>query len=196
MNNFEDIQSLWQQSPVAMPDIQQAIAGIRKRRRLMQWKSTGLILLLIATILFLLWITYHYEFRFLSTKIGVGLALLAIGAATVVNSNMLGLLMKHNGADTSNHQYLQSLKKFRQRMKFMHSYGISVYFLLIGSGVLLYIYEFVFHNWLRMIVAYALTAGWFLFVWFVLRPKAIKKQTAELDGMIGKLNEIDRQLLQ
>lgn len=195
MNKFEDIQLLWQQAPAAdAPDIQQVIAGVRKRRRIMQWKSIGLILLLIATILFLLWLTYHYQFRFLSTKAGVALTLLAIGAAVVVNSNMLGLLMKHNAADTSNHQYLQSLKQFRQRMKFMHSYGISIYFLLMGTGILLYIYEFVYHNWLRMILAYTLTTGWFLFAWFILRPRAVKKQTTEINEMIDKLDAIDAAL--
>ncbi|MBO9634316.1 MAG: hypothetical protein J7578_14470 [Chitinophagaceae bacterium] len=195
MNNFEDIQSLWQQAPAAKaPDIKQAIVTVKNRRRLMQLKSFGLVALLLFTLVFLVLIITRYDFKFISTRVGIALALLAIGAGVVVNSNMLGLLLKHNSADTSNHQYLQSLRKYRQRARFMHTYGISVYFLLMGIGILLYIYEFVHANTFRMILAYGLTTGWFLFAWFVLRPRTVKKQTAEIDDMISKLDEIDAHL--
>jgi H+/Cl- antiporter ClcA len=195
MNNFEDIQSLWQQAPAAeAPGVHELIAGLRKKRRKMQWRTAGLVLLLLLTIFFLALIIGRYEFRFLTTKIGIALALIAVGAAVAVNSNMLALLLQNNGADTNNHQYLQSLKKFRERMRFMHTYGISIYFLLMGTGILLYIYEFVQHNILKMVLAYGLTAGWFLFAWFVLRPRTVKKQTAGIDEMIRRLNEMDGQL--
>lgn len=195
MNNFEDIQSLWQQAPAAKaPDIKQAIAAVRKRRRLMQLKSFGLVALLLFTLIFLILLISRYDFKFMSTKTGIALALLAIGAGVVVNSNMLGLLLIHNGTETSNQQYLQSLRKYRQRARFMHNYGISVYFLLMGIGILLYIYEFVHTNTFRMILAYTLTTGWFLFAWFVLRPRTVKKQTAEINDMISKLDEIDSHL--
>ncbi|NML23860.1 hypothetical protein HHL16_23470 [Pseudoflavitalea sp. G-6-1-2] len=195
MNSFEDIQQLWQQPDTNdIPEIGQAIAAMKKKRSAMLLKNAGLTLLLLLTAIFILLLLFHYEFKMITTTIGIVLGVVALAAAMIVNTNLFTILMKQADDAGDNSQYLASLKKYQQRMRFIHTKGISIYFALLGAGIMLYMFEFLQNNLWTLIAGYALTLGWIGFVWFYIRPRTISKQSAEIESMISRLENISQQL--
>ena len=94
-----------------------------------------------------------------------------------------------------NSSYLQQLLKLKRRQEFMQKTVLSVYFILLTAGLLLYMVEP--SSKMSMgsaIAAYSLTIGWIAFGWFYLRPKRIKKQQQEVNDIINKLDTINKQM--
>lgn len=195
MNSFEDIQQLWQEPDTNnIPEIAAAIAAMKKKRSTMLLKNAGLTLLLLLTAVFILLLLFHYECRMITTAIGIVLGVMALAAAIIVNTNLFTILMRQADDAADNSQYLASLKRYRQRMQFIHTKGITIYFALLGAGLMLYMFEFLQSSLLTGIAGYALTLGWMAFVWFYIRPRTIRKQSAELEAMISRLENISQQL--
>ncbi len=195
MNNFEDIQQLWQQArPAQVPDATQVIKQFKQKRRLLIWKGIGISACCLATFVFIVFLTIRVHFQLLLTQAGTLLVLLAVAAAIIVNTSLSGLLMRSTGNTDNNKTYLQALQRYQKRLRFAHTRGISIYFVLLTAGFLLYMYEFVRHNRWLALAAYAGCLAWLAFAWFYLRPRTIKKQTAELNRLIEQYREIARQL--
>ncbi|RFM30109.1 hypothetical protein [Deminuibacter soli] len=195
MNNFDDLQQLWQQAaPVETPDAGEVIRQCKKQQRQMIAKGAGLSLLFLGTLVFIILIPIRVPFKLVSTTIGTILVVLAVAAALVVNTGLFAMLLRTSGNTADNVTYLNGLKRYEQRLRFMHTRGISIYFILLGTGMLLYMYEFLRHNVLTAAAGYALAVGWMLFVWIYIRPRSIKKQTAAITGMISRLENITGQM--
>ena len=77
----------------------------------------------------------------------------------------------------------------------MHTTMMNIYFALLSAGLALYMFEYTRRmSLVAGVVAYGVTAAWILVNWFYFRPKQIKKQQAELDKVIAKMESINGQL--
>jgi Flp pilus assembly protein TadB len=193
-NNNIDFKDLWKKQTVNQPNIEDLMA------RLKQFKKAGLRslwktnILLFATSAFIVFIWYYYQPQFISTKIGIVLAIVAMIMYVGVYN---GLLRIYKDIDTNqtNQEFLQKLILIKRKQQFMQSTILSWYFVLLLAGICLYMYEYAS----RMTVFYALitygvTLLWIGFNWFYMRPKQIKKQQAKINELIVKFEDINKQL--
>lgn len=193
-NNNIDFKDLWKKQTVSQPNIEDLMA------RLKQFKKEGLKslwktnILLFATSVFILFVWYYYQPQFISTKIGIVLAIAAMVMYVAVYNGLLNVY-KNIDANQTNHEYLQKLIEIKKKQQFMQSTILSWYFVLLMAGICLYMYEYA----ARMTVFYALitygiTLLWIGFNWFYLRPKQIKKQQEKINQLIDKFEEVNEQL--
>lgn len=193
-NNNIDFKDLWKKQTVSQPNIEDLMA------RLKQFKKAGLRslwktnILLFATSAFILFVWYYYQPQFISTKIGIVLAIVAMLMYVTVYNGLLHIY-KDIDVTQTNQEYLQKLILIKRKQQFMQSTILSWYFVLLMTGICLYMYEYAS----RMTVFYALvtygvTLLWIGFNWFYIRPKQIKKQQEKINELITKFEDVNEQL--
>ncbi|MFH6988763.1 hypothetical protein ACHRVW_13550 [Flavobacterium collinsii] len=193
-NNNIDFKGLWKKQTVSQPDMKDLLL------RLKQFKATGLRqlwitnILLLATTAFIIFIWYYYQPEFILTKIGIVLVILAMIMYVGVYNRLLAGY-KNIDATQSNQDYLQRLILIRKKQQYLQSTVLNLYFVLLGVGICLYMYEYTS----RMTLVYAgLTYGvtllWIGVNWFYIRPKQIKKQQEKINSLIDKFDEVNKQL--
>jgi amino acid permease len=192
MKNFDDIKDLWQQggSGNELPPAKQILSRINAIRKKMFRRNILSVIVLALTFAFIFWIGMHYDFEMISTRIGIIITLIAIVAGVIFNTKLANLLLKQNDPTLSNSEYLQQLIKFRNQQKLIQTKGISVYFILLTAGILLYMYEFASRNLTFGVIAYSITLGWIAFNWFYLRTKSIRKHEKEINEQISLMEGI------
>jgi hypothetical protein len=192
-DNF-DIKDLWAKQTIS-PQMTAEMLSSFKTLQQKHWRRLILTnVLLIGTTLFIAFIWYYYQPQFLTTKIGIILAILAMVVYLYIYNQLIPSLKQMNFAQT-NSAYLQQLKTLKAKQFFLQGQAMAAYFLLLGAGLCLYMYEYTSRMTLFSgILAYTLTLGWIAFNWFHLLPKAAKKQQAELDTLIQNLENISQQL--
>ncbi|GIQ60266.1 hypothetical protein Flavo103_34020 [Flavobacterium collinsii] len=193
-NNNIDFKGLWKKQTVSQPDMKDLLL------RLKQFKVAGLRqlwitnILLLTTTAFIVFIWYYYQPEFISTKIGIVLVILAMIMYVGVYNRLLAGY-KNIDATQSNQDYLQRLILIRKKQQYLQSTVLNLYFVLLGVGICLYMYEYAS----RMTLVYAgLTYGvtllWMGVNWFYIRPKQIKKQQEKINSLIDKFDEVNKQL--
>jgi uncharacterized membrane protein YidH (DUF202 family) len=193
-DNNIDFKDLWKKQTISQPNIEDLLVRLQqfKKANLRSlWKTN---ILLFATSAFILFVWYYYQPQFISSKIGIVLAILAM-ALYVGVYNRLSKVFKDIDTTQTNHEYLQQLILIKRKQQFMQSTMLSWYFVLLLVGICLYMYEYAS----RMTVFYALvtygvTLLWIGFNWFYLRPKQIKKQEEKINDLIERFEEINNQL--
>lgn len=195
MDNNIDFKGLWKQQAVSPPNIEELLSKLKHFRRVSVRKLIITNVLLIATSVFILFIWYQYQPEFISTKIGIILTILAMVIYLFVY-NKLGVFYNTIDGTQSNSEYLQKLISIKTKQQFLQSKVLSLYFILLASGLCLYMYEYT----CRMttfwgIFTYALMLAWIGFAWFYLRPKEIKKEQARVNGLIEKFETVNMQLI-
>jgi Flp pilus assembly protein TadB len=193
-NNNIDFKDLWNKQTVSQPNIEDLLARLKKFKKAglrSLWKTN---ILLFAVSIFMIFVWYYYQPQFISTKIGIILAILAMVIYVGVYNGLLSVY-KDIDATQTNQEYLQKLILIKKKQQFMQSTILSLYFILLSIGICLYMYEYA----VRMTVFYAcLTYGitllWIGFNWFYTRPKQIKKQEEKINDLIGKFESLNDQL--
>ena len=194
MENNIDFKNLWKQQAVTPPDIQDLFTKLKHFKRVSMRKLIITNVLLIATSVFILFIWYRFQPEFISTKIGIVLVILAMVIYLFVY-NKLAVFFKTIDDTQSNSEYLKKLISIKAKQHFLQSTMLSVYFILLGLGLSLYMYEYASRmTILWAIVTYAVTLGWIGFTWFYLRPKEIKKEQTRVNNLIAKFEAVNEQL--
>ena len=199
MNNFNEIKSLWhKQSVQDLPDVQEIITQAKAFQRKTR---TSILLnksLLGLTIVFVLGILFYYKPDYLTTKLGVVLAVIAMIMSIILQNKMMQLLFSSKETNTDDNQhYLQKLVDFRNRQADFQDKVMSIYFLLLSVGIALYMIEYTMRmQWPYAILCYAITGAWIAFNWFYIRPKQIKKQRGKINAVIGNLEKVQKQLIE
>lgn len=193
-NNNIDLKDLWKKQTVNqrnMEDLMTRLKQFKKAGLRSVWKTN---ILLFATSAFILFVWYYYQPQLISTKIGIVLVILAMVLYVAVYN---GLLHIYKDIDTTqtNQEYLQKLILIKRKQQFMQSTILSWYFVLLGVGIGLYMYEYASRmTVLYASIAYGVTFLWIGFNWFYIRPKQIKKQQDKINSLIEKFEEVNNQL--
>ncbi|MFH7002863.1 hypothetical protein [Flavobacterium bizetiae] len=193
-NNNIDFKDLWKKQAVNKPNIEDLLARLKQFKKASLrslWRTN---ILLAGTSAFIIFIWYRYQPEFISTKIGIILAILAMVMYVGVYNRVLSTFKNIDSTQT-NQEYLQQLILIRKKQQYMQSKVLSWYFVLLMAGICLYMYEYAS----RMTVFYALitygiTLLWIAFNWFYIRPKQIAKQQDKINGLIEKFEAINHQL--
>ena len=194
MDNNIDFKNLWKQQTVSPPNIEELLSKLNHFKKISLRKLILTNVLLIATIAFIIFIGYYYQPEFVSTKIGIILNILAMMIFLLVY-NKLAVFYKTIDGTQSNSEYLQKLISIKTKQQFLQSKVLSLYFILLGSGLCLYMYEYTCRMTLFWrIFTYVVMLAWIGFTWFYLRPKEIKKEQAKVNGLIAKFEAVKKQL--
>ncbi|SDJ55879.1 hypothetical protein [Chryseobacterium jejuense] len=194
MDTNIDFKNIWKQQTSPKPNIEELINRLKKFKNENLRKLILTNILLIATCLCIAFIWYHYQPQLISTKIGIVLVILAMVVFLLAYNRMFTVFYKIDNTQ-SNHEYLQNLYLVKNQQKFMQTTMLNLYFIMLFSGICLYMYEYTSKmSSVSGILAYALTLIWIGFNWFYIRPKTIKKQEGKIDGLINKFEEINNQL--
>ncbi len=194
MDNNIDFKNLWKQQTVSPPNIEELLSKLKHFKKISMRKLILTNVLLSATSAFIIFIGYYYQPEFISTKIGIVLNILAMMIFLLV-SNKLAVFYKTIDGTQSNSEYLQKLISIKTKQQFLQSKVLSLYFIVLGSGLCLYMYEYTCRMTLFWgIFTYVLLLAWIGFTWFYLRPKEIKKEQAKVNGLIAKFEAVNKQL--
>lgn len=195
MKDQTDFKSLWLQQKVGtVPAMEEVLVKAKQLNRKAKIKFFWMNFLMIATVAIIAFIVLRSNFEMITTKIGSILVIVAIVSFVAVSNSLLLILFKAI-PDENNQAYLLRMIEIRKKQEFIQGILMTGYFILLSSGIALYMIEFV----LKMgtapgIFAYTMTIAWILFSWFYIKPKTIKKQKDEMDLVIKKLQEVSAQI--
>lgn len=194
-NNI-NLNKLWLEQKIEQPSINDLLLKINtfKKSNIKRIIFINSIFVVISAFVLFIWV--YYQPQIITTKIGIILTILAMGIFTISSNRSLKLFKKVNETQ-SNYRYLENLLAIKEQQQFMQTFMLNLYFIMLSTGIALYIYEYT----IRMTIfwtlfAYGITGSWILFNWFYLRPKQIKKQQRKLNELISKLENIQSQLKQ
>lgn len=192
-DNNIDFKDLWKKQTINQPNIEDLLNRLKqfKKASLRSLWSTNI--MLFATTAFIIFVWIQYQPEFISTKVGIVLAILAMVMYVGVYNRLLQTYKNIDSTQT-NQEYLQKLILIRKKQQFMQSVVLSLYFALLGVGICLYMYEYAIRmTALWASVTYGITLLWMTFNWFYIRPKQIKKQQTKINSLIEKFEEINNQ---
>lgn len=194
-NNI-NLNELWSEQKVEQPSINDLLLKINtfKKSNIKWIILINSIFVIISAFVLFIWV--YYQPQMITTKIGIILTILAMAIFTISSNRSLKLFKKANETQ-SNYRYLENLLAIKEKQQFMQTSMLNLYFIMLSTGIALYIYEYT----IRMTIfwalfAYGITGVWILFNWFYLRPKQIKKQQRKLNEIISKLENVHSQLKQ
>jgi hypothetical protein len=195
MSSNIDFKTLWQQQPAAAkPDINNVIKKAmdikRKTRKKLIWANITLVI----TVIIITTVGLNLDKHIPTTTIGIIVMLFAIvGFIAVTNGMYLNLFKSHPEADTFT--YMAELVAMQKKQYFIQTRVLNFYFLFLGLGLSLYMLEFAQKmSLLWGTVAYITPCIWIALVYFYITPREFKKQQAEMNATIAKLQAINDQL--
>lgn len=196
MDNFTELKELWQQTGSKHPiDIAETIGFVKSYHKKQETKTIRAFIIMTVTFGIILYVAISYPSQLIITKIGFGCILFAIVGFMFLMTNMVSTFFKKENTANDNRACVMQMKEFQRKQSFIHTIGISVYFVLLSVGLALSMYEITRRNVTFAIGAYFVTGAWIALNWFYLRPRVIKKQKQKIKEVIDRLEEIEKQLL-
>lgn len=188
--NFKE---LWQ-NQITDSNIEAIIQKSKVENKKIRNKIIIQSLILVATAIYIIAIIYYFQPKMITTKIGAILAVIAIVIQLVANKS---LIQKATNYENSNTEFLENLVLFKKQQEISHTKILSIYYVLLSLGILLYMIEYAIRmELIWAIVTYALTIIWFAIGWFYFRPRQIKKQNQKINSIIANLENIKNQFLE
>jgi hypothetical protein len=190
-NNFK---SLWSQQSTPMPDSKAVLEKAMRLKKKTRNKLIGMNLLLLSTAVFIVLIVIYFHPQMITTKLGVLLVVVAIITFVTATNLMSHGLFKSN-SEYSTKEYLDQFIRLKQKQEFLQKTMLTIYFIMLTAGLVLYMIEYTMRMTVLMaVITHGITFAWIAFNWFYLRPRAIKKQQAKMNEMIGMLENANRNL--
>lgn len=193
-NSKIDLTTIWQQQKVVQPNIDELLNKLKLFKKNNVRKMIVSNILLIATCVFIIFIWYRFQPQYLSTKIGIVLVILAMAIYLFTYNKQLPIFKSIDGTQTIS-SYLKSLTVLKAKQKYIQTTLVSLYFMMLSTGVCLYMYEYTSRMTMYWaMVAYGVTLAWLGFNWLYIRPITIRKQQTKLDELMNRLEALNKQL--
>ncbi len=188
-----DFNKIWKSQPVPGADFQalyDKVKGYKSSRLRKLWFTNTA---LISTSIFIALVGYWSSPTLLTTWIGVFLAIAAMLIFLFVYNRVLPLYRSLD-QHTDSRMFMENLLAVKRKEAFLQKQMMSVYFLLLSGGLVLYMYEYVIRmgrlwGW----VTYGVLLMWMSFNWWVLRPRQIRKEQEKINSLIARLEEVQQQ---
>jgi hypothetical protein len=194
MSSNINFNELWAKQKTGEPNKEDLLSKINKFKKSNLKRLITTNFILIVTSLFTIFIWAYYQPQMITTKIGIILTILSMVIFVIAYNQSFALFRKTTNT-LSNSDYLKNLLAIKAKQQFMQTTMLSLYFVLLSTGIGLYMYEYAqLMSLFWGIFAYLVTSIWVLFNWFYLRPKQIKKQQSKVDEIISKLEMLIEQL--
>ena len=192
MENLNDIQQIWKSVQTGhLPTAHEMVRAAR------QFRDKGLIrkkILISAGILlaaYMVVLMFIYHSLLISTRIGE--VLILCGALILAWTNIRSIGRFYHFDHYSNKEFIYFLEKTRQNQIRYYRKTQVAGLTVCSAGLICYIYELVYHDRLLVTVVYSVVLIYLLFVWFIIRPRAFKKDQEKLQATIERLKKIRKQ---
>lgn len=196
MSNKINLNELWSGQKSEQPNTSDLLLKMQKFNKENRKKIIITNVLLGLTSIFILFIWYYYKPQFISTKLGIITIIVAM-LIFLISSNRSLVLFNKPSETESNQAYLKNLLKIKEKQQYLQTTILNLYFVLLSTGILLYLYEYASRmTTVWAVVTYSLSGIWILLNWFYLRPRQIKKQQAKINEIISNVEKIQEQLKQ
>ncbi|MHA6696765.1 hypothetical protein [Chryseobacterium sp. A301] len=195
MEEFKELENLWNQSETKIPTKNTNISKINNNRmKLRKTYSKGAILLLVTGILILgLMTTFDTEIK--TTALIFSMVMVSV-ICFLQAILMLYTAKKIGDIDDSSTPsfHLQQWQDFRIFQKKQRHWNMPIYYVLLSATLGIYLYEILkdVDLW-KIVLTFLVTYSWMLFAYFYLGKKEIKKQDAKLDSIISDLRNLESQ---
>lgn len=194
MDNLDDLKAIWHtartDSLPSSKEMLQFIGTFRRQKLRTKWLTilfSSIFSCLIIAVLFLM------DFQLTATYIGG--ALIALGGFLIALTNLRSLKRFNQLQDCTNLEFLEFIEQTRQNQIYYHKVTMTRVLLLCFVGWLLYLYEPVRQQPLWLVGVYYAAALIYVSVhWFVVRPRAFKKDAEKLEATKSRLESISKQL--
>ena len=194
MENNINFTDLWKKQSISQPNINELMGRLKHFKKTSLRRLILTNVMLIATCVLILLIWWYYQPQWVSTKIGIVLNVAIMAIYLFVYNKLFDAYKAIDNTD-SNVAYLQKLIAIKTKQKFLQSKMLSIYFLVLGIGICLYMYEYTsMMSLMGGFFVYAIFLFWMGFVWFYLRPRQIIKEDLKIDNLIEKFQSINNQL--
>lgn len=188
MQHNIDFGSLWKKQEVPPADREQLLKGIRKLRRASLNKTLFLNISLSATAVAIVLIVAYFKPQLGLTKAGIVL-ILGSFLLPITAANRIAPLYRSLKDTVSNTDYINKLRHIKQREHRLQTRTLLWYFILLSSGIFLFMYEYARRmEPLWAFAAYGSVALWIALNWWGMRPRAIKKNNRRLDALLKQLS--------
>lgn len=190
MEDLVDIKDIWLTAKVdTLPDAEEAIKLIKRYRFKMIVKKAATILMLILMALLMIYVVF-YGPKMLSTRFGEAGFFLGIFFLFVSNTN--SLKRAFNQINRTNQEFIEYLKQAQRGRAFFYEKVQPAAFLVMSLSLFLYVFELIYKNSVLMLVVYSLLAIYVAVMWFIIRPRIIKKRTKQLKETIERLEALTK----
>jgi len=194
MSDEFNIRHVWKKQPIELADKDQIIKKAKRYKRKVLIRLIFANVTLVLTCVFIFFVLYYYKTQYITTKIGIGICVFDMLIYLAFYNTLVPLLMKKETANSVKME-LELLKKISKKERFQQGKLLNLYFLLLYTGLGLYMYEYA----TRMTLIWAIFSYGIMFAWialnaFYFRPRSIKKQQKKLNNVLRQLEEIDKQL--
>lgn len=194
MENNINLKKLWEKQSVPVADWSDVLRKINRFKKNRIQKKINIIIILMLTIGLASFIWIYFEPQLIVTKIGIILSVASLGIATIFNYKLI-LLYKMVDERQTNSNYLNNLLTIKKTENFMQTKVLNLYFILLSTGIGLYMYEYA---WTRSVtfgvIAYLVLFFWVGLNWFFLRPRTIEKSNRKFEDLIVQIKTVKSQI--
>ncbi|KIA88159.1 hypothetical protein [Kaistella jeonii] len=195
MEEFKELENLWQQSETKIPTKNTNISKIKNNRMKLKNTYTKGAILLLVTGIFILGLMISLDSNL--KTIPIILSMVIISTVCFLQAFLMIFTAKKISKidETQTPSFhLKQWQNFREFQKKQRHWNMPIYYLFLGTAIGIYMYELLKNTDLwKMVLAFAITYSWMLFAYFYLGKKEIKKQDAKLDGIISELKSLENQ---
>ena len=192
MDNLNDLKKIWLSADTrALPDAAAMKLEAQKYRSGQLVKKSAIVLMSVLLTVVMGSVVINYKSVMLTTRLGEALMILA-GLLLVV-TNMRSVARLYRVKDMTNREFIAYLEQVQRNRIYYYKNTQVIGMALVGIGLLLYIYEMVSHSILWIFAGYGLTVGWLAVNWFLIRPRAYRRNARKLDEKMKKMAAISKQ---
>ena len=193
MDNFNDIKKIWLTANVSvLPKADEVVKTIKRYRFKHGIINGALILFTMIMVAVMCWVLFAYKSHLLVTRIGEVFFFIAM--FILLGTHVKSLRRISTQENYSNDEFINFLKQEQVRQISFQKRTQVIGFAFASIGLILYIFEMVYHHTVVLIVAYLLTGIWIAVSWLIIRPLSIKRKTKKLTETIEKLERLSTQL--
>lgn len=194
MEEFDNLKNIWNQQKVPHQEYEAFLNKAKSYAKQEKFKTYKANILLVITCVFIAAIWWFYQPEYVSTKLGIVIAILTMLIYLFYFNDAYRLIFQPS-EEVESKQFLEKLLHFKKKQQVLQTKGINLYLFFIFLGVLLYMYEYASRMSLTgQIITYAIVTIWFGFNWLYFKPRIIKKQREKLNLVITDLQKIENQL--
>ena len=193
MNNLDDMKSMWHTVTTdKLPSSKEMLKLIRKFRR--QKLRSKWLVIVSCFLLSCLIVAAMLMVPFKMTTTYVGGTLVAIGSLLLAATNIRSLKRFYHLDDHDNFKFLEFIVKTGENQIHYYQKTMVIIISLFAGGWILYMYELVYHYPIWCIVIYFIMTVYLVILWFIVRPRAFKKDQEKLNATRERVENILNQL--
>lgn len=194
MSTDIDFKALWNREQAGPPDVSEIFAKANRMNRRSRKKIWIGNVLLSLTVIFDIWIWWHYQPQLITTKIGITLMIAAMVIFIITTNQLYPLLVKAD-LETDTNAFLSQMIRIRHKQEFINKTMLTIYFLMLSVGLTLYYIEYIGRGSVFFqVCVYVITLALLALNWFYVNARQVKKHRKAINEIIARLEEVNKQL--